>query len=113
MFDVPELENVNIKLRWWFLSMDWMYRKKYYKLFTDMLSGLGNAKSLTLDLDSIEEVADSQSQQVNVGGKVAGRACYRWRFNGPCHGSTAYACRFSNVAGSGGSGGPVRAGSGS
>ncbi|XP_074380997.1 uncharacterized protein LOC141721784 [Apium graveolens] len=34
--------------------MDWILRKKIYRVFTDMLSALGNAKSLTFDFNSIE-----------------------------------------------------------
>ncbi|KAK1402968.1 hypothetical protein POM88_002573 [Heracleum sosnowskyi] len=55
--EVPELENVLIKLNGWFWNMDWIYRKKLYRLFTDMLSGLGNAKNLTFDLNSIEALS--------------------------------------------------------
>ncbi|KAK1403075.1 hypothetical protein POM88_002680 [Heracleum sosnowskyi] len=55
----PELENVNIKLRGWFGNMDWIYRKKYYRLLTDMLSGLGNARNLTFDSDGIEALSSA------------------------------------------------------
>ncbi|KAL8156736.1 hypothetical protein AgCh_001730 [Apium graveolens] len=51
---VPELENVHIELHSWLRFMDWILRKKIYRVFTDMLSALGNAKSLTFDFNSIE-----------------------------------------------------------
>ncbi|KAK1402950.1 hypothetical protein POM88_002555 [Heracleum sosnowskyi] len=57
MFVVPELENVTIKLHDWFGDMDWMYRKIYYWMLTEMLSAAGNAKNLTFDLDSIKALA--------------------------------------------------------
>ncbi|KAK1403023.1 hypothetical protein POM88_002628 [Heracleum sosnowskyi] len=56
-FVVPELETANIKLCGWFGDMDCIYRKKYYRLFTDMLSALGNVKNLTFDLDGIEALS--------------------------------------------------------
>ncbi|KAL1803205.1 hypothetical protein ACET3Z_031852 [Daucus carota] len=52
---VPELENVNISLQGWFPNMELKCRKRrYYRRLTNMLSGLGNAKNLTFDLESIE-----------------------------------------------------------
>ncbi|KAK1403024.1 hypothetical protein POM88_002629 [Heracleum sosnowskyi] len=56
-FVVPEVETANIKLCGWFGDMDCIYRKKYYRLFTDMLSALGNVKNLTFDLDGIEALS--------------------------------------------------------
>ncbi|KAL1810502.1 hypothetical protein ACET3Z_027492 [Daucus carota] len=51
---VPELENVNISLQGWFGNMELTRRKQFYRRLTVMLSGLGNAKNLTFDLESIE-----------------------------------------------------------
>ncbi|KAL1810504.1 hypothetical protein ACET3Z_027494 [Daucus carota] len=51
---VPELENVNISLQGWFGNMQLTRRKQFYRRLTVMLSGLGNAKNLTFDLESIE-----------------------------------------------------------
>ncbi|KAK1365858.1 hypothetical protein POM88_041419 [Heracleum sosnowskyi] len=38
----------------WFQDLKLKYRKKYYQRLTNMLPGLGNAKTLTFDLESIE-----------------------------------------------------------
>ncbi|KAK1402969.1 hypothetical protein POM88_002574 [Heracleum sosnowskyi] len=51
---VPEPENINIRLQGWFQDSKLKYRKKYYQRLTNMLPGLGNAKTLTFDLESIE-----------------------------------------------------------
>ncbi|KAK1402980.1 hypothetical protein POM88_002585 [Heracleum sosnowskyi] len=57
-FGVPELENVNIKLKDWFNYAGPLDTKKYYQRFTCMLSGLGTAKNLSFDLESIEALSE-------------------------------------------------------
>lgn len=49
-FGVIELQHANIKLQGWF-KQD---RERYYLRFTNMLLGVGNAKNISFDLDSIE-----------------------------------------------------------
>ncbi|KAL1804252.1 hypothetical protein DCAR_0935908 [Daucus carota subsp. sativus] len=55
--EAPVLENANMKLQGWFGNLEWIYRKRYYLRFQDMLSQLGNAKNLTFDLESIEALS--------------------------------------------------------
>lgn len=52
--EVPDLENVHIELSSWLWLMDRTLRKKVYRVFRDMLSGLGNARNLTFDVNSIK-----------------------------------------------------------
>lgn len=53
-FGVSELKNVDVKLRGSFENLDLDDRKKYFPRFTSMLSGLGNAKNLSFDMESIQ-----------------------------------------------------------
>ncbi|KAK1403015.1 F-box domain-containing protein [Heracleum sosnowskyi] len=55
--EAPELENVSVKLQGWFVNIEWIYRKHYYRRFWNMLSQLANAKNLTFDLESIEALS--------------------------------------------------------
>ncbi|KAL1832212.1 hypothetical protein ACET3Z_001863 [Daucus carota] len=60
MCGVSRLENVNIKLRGWFKDKSKFpleYLKQYYHQFIFMFLGLGNAKILTLDLDTVEALS--------------------------------------------------------
>ncbi|KAL1832183.1 hypothetical protein ACET3Z_001834 [Daucus carota] len=57
MCGLSKLENVNIKLRGFFKHKSKSpleYLKQYYHRFIYMFPGLGNAKILTLDLDTVE-----------------------------------------------------------
>ncbi|KAK1349221.1 hypothetical protein POM88_054827 [Heracleum sosnowskyi] len=53
-FGSPESENVHIKLQGWFQTMSSECRGTNSLLFAHMLLGLGNAKNISFDLDSIE-----------------------------------------------------------
>lgn len=53
-FGVSELKNVDVKLHGSFENLDFNDRKKYFPRFTSMLSGLGNAKNLSFDMESIQ-----------------------------------------------------------
>lgn len=60
MCGVSKLENVNIKLRGCFKQkskVPWEKLKQYYQRFIFMFPGLGSAKILTLDLETIEALA--------------------------------------------------------
>lgn len=52
-FAVPELENVNIRIRGW-LQDTQISEKKLYHRIINMLAGLGNVKNLTFNIESIE-----------------------------------------------------------
>ncbi|XP_074332203.1 uncharacterized protein LOC141669480 isoform X2 [Apium graveolens] len=56
--EVTELENVNMKLEGWFNYVGPVDTKKYYQRFTCMFSGLGTAKNLSFDLESIEALSE-------------------------------------------------------
>ncbi|XP_074380463.1 uncharacterized protein LOC141721434 [Apium graveolens] len=64
--EAPELEDVNIKLKGWprYVSREKM--KRYYQQFTRMLSGLGTAKNLSFDLESIEALSEIINIQARV-----------------------------------------------
>lgn len=55
-FEVSQLENVNVKL-WdstrYKITAPWRKMKKYYRWVTDMFPGLGSARIVALDLDTI------------------------------------------------------------
>ncbi|KAK1403022.1 F-box domain-containing protein [Heracleum sosnowskyi] len=62
--EAPELENVSVKLQGWFVNIEWIYRKHYYRRFWNMLSQLANAKNLTFDLESIENTIPCTEEHV-------------------------------------------------
>ncbi|XP_074380501.1 FBD-associated F-box protein At5g38590-like isoform X1 [Apium graveolens] len=64
--EAPELENVNIKLKDWFSYGGHLNKKKYYQGFTCMLSGLGTAKNISFDLESIKALSEIINIQASV-----------------------------------------------
>ncbi|KAL1821034.1 hypothetical protein ACET3Z_015903 [Daucus carota] len=67
---VPELENVNIRLREWFESwldnIDLERKKQNYRRLINLLPGLNYAKNLTFDLKSIEVLNEISSLLVGL-----------------------------------------------
>uniref|UniRef100_A0A175YG98 F-box domain-containing protein n=1 Tax=Daucus carota subsp. sativus TaxID=79200 RepID=A0A175YG98_DAUCS len=59
-FGVPELETVNIRLQGWFQGLQSSKEEIYHRL-TNMFPGLGNAKTLTFDLESIKALNEISS----------------------------------------------------
>lgn len=55
-FEASDLENVNIKLRGWIDDQDYSPNqlKEYHRRFTQMLPGLGGAKILYLEMETIK-----------------------------------------------------------
>ncbi|KAL8149504.1 hypothetical protein AgCh_006494 [Apium graveolens] len=64
--EAPELEDVNIKLKGWLGYVPREKMKRYYQQFTCMLSGLGTAKNLSFDLESIEALSEIINIQARV-----------------------------------------------
>ncbi|KAK1402953.1 hypothetical protein POM88_002558 [Heracleum sosnowskyi] len=65
-FGVPELENVNIRLQGWVQGTEEDSEKKLYHRLTNMLAGLGNAKNLTFDVESIEALNEISGLLVSL-----------------------------------------------
>ncbi|KAK1372648.1 hypothetical protein POM88_028841 [Heracleum sosnowskyi] len=58
-FEVSDLENVNIKMRGWIDDQDFSPNqlKEFHRRFTQMLPGLGGAKILNLELETIKALS--------------------------------------------------------
>ncbi|KAK1403073.1 hypothetical protein POM88_002678 [Heracleum sosnowskyi] len=75
--EVPELENVNIRVHGWFQSIKCNNMKLYYPWLTSMLLGLGNAKNLTFDLESFERLEALLESVSDLACYIFGNSIYR------------------------------------